>query len=155
MKDKGIEQTRFNIALQRQILEQDLGPEDAQKLRYAELQRELADLTRYLEFDNGAAFDIGDRLTRPYSQEDYVFLDAVDEFKKIGGDPMIRAIFADEQRLIAPNLNLPLGDKFGSIEKGNIVVKNGGFQARKREWRLKNLANMTNWWPRTTFGVCR
>ncbi len=131
LKAKNINQKRYNIALQKQILEQDLNLDDAKQLHYAQMQRDLADMANYLEFENGAAFDVGDRLTRPYSPQDYDFLDSVDEYKRIGGDPIMRRIFADEPRLLDQNLKLPLGQKFFSMEKGTDIIKNGGFRAVK------------------------
>jgi hypothetical protein len=143
---KGIKPTNFSIAIQKQVLEQNLDIGGAQQIRYPQLQQSLADLPNYLQFDNGAPFQLGDLLTRPYSENDYFFLDAADTYKKIGGDPVMRTILAGEPRLVDVNLNLPLFDKFESIEKGNIIAKNGGFarlrqvldQAKYEEWVRKN-----------------
>ncbi len=124
---KGIGPTQFPIALQKTILEQNLSVDDAKQLRYTEMQHELADLPSFLQFENGAQFQLGDRLTRPYSAADYDFLEMAADYKRIGGDPALRALFAGEPALLDVNLKLPLVEKFSAMQRTNTIVKNGGF----------------------------
>jgi hypothetical protein len=126
--DKGFAKpTEWPIDIQKEILEKDLSVDDAQQVHFAQLQQELADLPTFLQFENGAAFQLGDWLTRPYTNDDYQFLWSAATYKKAGGDPTLRVLLAEEPRIVDVNLRLPLGKKFSTLNRANTIYKHGGF----------------------------
>jgi hypothetical protein len=133
--NSGVDVSDLSMEQTVDILENKLTPDQFKNKDYPELQKKLADIATYIQFDGGP-FNLGNQLKEPYSDNNYKKLAGWKTYKLMGGDPYLKQMLAGDDATynleVATTVAKKIG-KFGVWDEAKIVVKVGGYAEMRRQ----------------------